>query len=357
MRRSHRLPAALTLLALASVGLASSGAGAAEVESIVFINGRPTHVYFNDGDSFRQLDGPWTGRGSRLGGFNTLESFGPTHAWGNWHPYELYINAKQATLNGRRGIWHCSTEGETDTYGRVLLDCPDLAIDQISKGLAHPMQIDDTPTRPTYIRALREAIRHRRGMWAHGVPGFVLTSLHSADEDPTRDVHYNRMVSTRDGHSEPWMHTDRYPECSWQCATEIQADETRVYAFARSLRADRETAPVVADYGNQLLIELVDRYARLGELPEYTPEEMATALEPRLQAARESGLLGETEEVLGACMLYTAFTRRYGRERAPCLMGHGSRPPQLPYRPQPRVTPPGGLRGAAPLLPGQRGLL
>ena len=64
MRRSHRLPAALTLLALASVGLASSGAGAAEVESIVFINGRPTHVYFNDGDSFRQLDGPWTGRGS-----------------------------------------------------------------------------------------------------------------------------------------------------------------------------------------------------------------------------------------------------------------------------------------------------
>ena len=84
---------------------------------------------------------------------------------------------------------------------------------------------------------------------------------------------------------------------------------------------------------------------------------VATALEPRLQAARESGLLGETEEVLGACMLYTAFTRRYGRERAPCLMGHGSRPPQLPYRPQPRVTPPGGLRGAAPLLPGQRGLL
>ena len=89
------------------------------------------------------------------------------------------------------------------------------------------------------VTRTREAIRHRRGMWAHGVPGFVLTSLHSADEDPTRDVHYNRMVSTRDGHSEPWMHTDRYPECSWQCATEIQADETRVYAFARSLRADR----------------------------------------------------------------------------------------------------------------------
>ncbi len=299
---------------------------AAEVESLVYINGRPTRVYFNDGDSFRQLDGPWSGRGSRLGGFNTLESYGPTHLWGRWHPYELYINAKMATLNGRRGVWHCFGEGETDTYGRVLLDCPDLAIDQIRKGLAHAMQIDDTPARPEYLRAQQEAIAARRGMWAHGVPGFVLTSLHSRDEDPSRDMQYNRMVSVRDGHSERWEHNDFYPECSIQCATEIQADAERVSNFARTLRGDAALAPILAETSNLLLIELVDRYARLEQIPEYTADDVRAALEPRLQAARASGLLGETQEVRGSCVVYAAFTRRYGQNRAHCFRGHGSLP-------------------------------
>lgn len=341
-----RAAALLSLFVVAPLAVAP-GEAHAEVHSRVFINGRATTVYFNDGDSFRQLDGPWSGRGSRLAGFNTLESYGPTHVWGSWHPFELYINAKEATLNGRRGIWHCFTEGETDTYGRVLLDCPDLAVDQIRKGLAHAMQIDDTPARPEYLRAQHEAMRARRGMWAHGIPAFILTSLHSRAEDPTRDRQYNRLVSTRDGHSERWEHTDPYPECSTQCSTIIEADAERVRAYARELRADPNLAEVLASVPNVLLIEAVDRYARLGEIPAYfsppdledeyyDPEDddvppayrqVAAALEPRLQAARASGALGSTQEVRGSCMIYADFRRRYGRERAACFRRRGNWPP------------------------------
>ncbi len=305
------------------------GAEAGQAHTIVYINGHRSTVYFNDGDSFRVLDGAYSGRGSRLSGFNTLESFGPVHTWGTWHPYELWVNAKTATLNAARGQWHCTTDGSVDGYGRLLLDCPDLAVDQIRKGLAHAMNVDDTASRPEYLRAQQDAIRNRRGMWAHGVPSFVLTSLHSRDEDPTRDAHFNRMVSVRDGHSERWAHDDRYPECSWQCATEIVADEAKVRAFARSLRARPETRVVVQNVSNLLLIELVDRYARLGTVPEYTAEPVRAAVEPLLEQAKASGELGASTERRGACHLYVALTRRYGRNRAPCLRGRGTLPPHL----------------------------
>lgn len=317
------LPTSLLLL----FALSAVPADAAQSESVVYINGRRSIVYFNDGDSFRVMRGEYAGRGSRLGGFNTLESFGPVHSWGDWHPFELFINAKQATYNAARGVWHCTTDGGVDGYGRLLLDCPDLAVDQISKGLAHAMNVDDTPARPAYLRAQQEAIRERRGMWAHGVPEFVLTSLHSRDEDVTRSSHYNRMVSVRDGHSERWEHNDTYPECSTQCAMEIRADADRVRAFARSLRENPDTRNSVAAISNLLLIELVDRYARLGQVPEYTDPTVSSVVEPVLSRAREAGQLGSTRRERGACHLYAAFTRRYGRDRAACLHGRGAWPP------------------------------
>lgn len=319
------------VLLLLGVIVLASGAEAAG-HSYVYINGRRSIVHFNDGDSFRIQDGPYANRGSRLAGFNTLESFGPVHAWSSWHPYELYVNAKLATLNAARGVWHCSTDGSVDGYGRLLLDCPDLAVSQIRNGFAHAMNVDDTPSRMEYLSAQQEAIRERRGMWAHGVPSFVLTSLHSRDEDPSRDFHYNRMVSTRDGHSERWTHRDRYPECSWQCATELVADEAQVRWVARSLRSNEATREAVAEVPNLLLIELVDRFARLGTLPEYTTDEISVAVLPVLTAAKAEGRLSDPEERLGACHLYAAFTRRYGRNRASCLHGHGGRPPELGSR-------------------------
>lgn len=289
----------------------------------VFVNGTPVPVHFHDGDSFRVHGGEFRGAQCRLAGFNTLESFGPAHQWGSWHPYELYINAKMATYNGRRGVWHCNTDGSRDTYGRLLMDCPDLATDQIRRGFAHAYNIDDNPSRPEYLRAQQEAIRLRRGMWAHGVPDYVMTSVHSANENPNREWHYNRLVSVRDGHSESMQHHDTYPECSWVCNDEIRVDIPRVEAAARALREDREIAPQLADYFNLHLIEFVSRYRRLQELPEYLTGPARPLVQRRLEGMLQAGELGDVRRERGGCMLHVPFERRYGRNRASCLQGHG----------------------------------
>ena len=99
------------LVAFCLGSLAMAGARA-----MVKVNGTPSPVYFNDGDSFRVLEGKYTGTKGRLAGFNTLESHGPVHRWGKWTAKELYINAKMATRNAERGSWACQSEGEKDIY-------------------------------------------------------------------------------------------------------------------------------------------------------------------------------------------------------------------------------------------------
>lgn len=345
--RSSKVLAFLIPAVLVAVAFAGTEPLArADAYTRVFVNGQLVPVRFNDGDSFRIFAGPYQGRQSRLGGYNTLESFGPVHQWGTFHPYEMFVNAKMATIFGKRGTWHCFTGGETDGYGRLLLDCPDLAVAQIRRGLAHAMNVDDSPSRPEYIRAQQEAIRERRGMWAHGAPAFVLSSLHSNHEDPERDKPtYNRLVSTRDGHSEKWEHTDVYDECQWVCYQEIvEADPARVEAFARTLREDREIAPLVRELTNTNLVEIVSRWVRREKLPEWITDEetrteteqaLGVTIDPRLGGLLEAklgpafaaGALGTREVQQGACHLYVAFERRYGRERAGCLRGHGTPPP------------------------------
>lgn len=320
--RTWRLSLGLcgTLSVLAAFA-ALPGTSDAEAVTRVFINGVSTPVYFSDGDSFRIKGGRFAGKSTRLAGFNTLESFGPAQYWGGWHPYELWVVAKKATKNARKGVWHCDTDESVDGYGRMLLDCQDLAVDQIRKGYAHAMNIDDTPARPVYIRAQAEAIRERRGMWAHGVPSFVLTSVHSASEDPSRDTHYNRMVSTRDGHSERMAHNDVYAECDAVCTEEVYVDPAVVKAAARALR---EAHPEwVKDYANILVEEIVDRFARLGELPEWVEAGARSGLVNWLSAKKAAGELGTPQARQGACMVYVNFTRWYGRNRASCLHGRG----------------------------------
>lgn len=327
MRSRTVLPFLLLVLALALAGEAGTPHRAiADAWTRVSVNGQTVPVRFNDGDSFRIMGGPLSGSQCRLGGFNTLESFGPAHQWGDWHPYELYVIAKRATANGRRGSWHCTTDGNRDGYGRLLLDCPDLAVSQISQGFAHAYMVDDNPSRPEYIRAQEDAIRNRRGMWAHGVPDYVMTSIHSASEDPSREFHYNRLISTRDGHTESIRHRETYQSCEWVCNDEIRADESAVREVARGVRADATLAPLVAGIPNYQLLEMVRRYARRGQLPEYTPAEVRALLEPHLQSAAQQGALGQTRTERGACMLFVPFGQWYGRERASCLRDHGTAP-------------------------------
>jgi len=184
--------------------------------SRVFLNGVPTPVYFNDGDSFSVLGGAHEGSKARLSGFNSLESFGGVHRWGSWSAQELYVNSKMATLNGRRGVWHCYSDLKRDGYGRILWHCPDLALDNLRKGLAHAMTITAEPAAPELIEAQRLAQLEKRGMWAHGVPKYIVTSTHSNDEGYAGKT-YNRLISTEDGHSEQWLHNDNYKECEEVC--------------------------------------------------------------------------------------------------------------------------------------------
>lgn len=211
------LRAALLLLLIPAGALA-------EPASLAYLNGQPAPVYYNDGDSFRVLAGPLAGTKGRLAGFNTLESYGPVHQWGTWTAQELYVLAKMATLNARRGVWNCESDMKTDTYGRTLWYCEDLAVDQIRKGLAHAMTVTKEPAKAPLLAAQKEAIEGKRGMWAHGVPAFVLTSLHSQDERPNDEKpSYNRLVSSTDGHSEKWEHRDTYEECQNVCQSDVPA--------------------------------------------------------------------------------------------------------------------------------------
>ena len=310
----------LLVLVLAAIPMGAEGT----VYSRAFINGTLAQVSFNDGDSFRIWSGQHRGSQCRLAGFNTLESFAPAHQWGDWHPYELYVNAKMATYNGRRGTWHCTTDGSVDVYGRLLVDCPDLAVDQIRRGYAHAYNIDDTPARPEYLRAQQDAIRNRRGMWAHGVPDYLMTSVHSHDEDPNREFHYNRLVSTRDAHTESMQHNETYEECSWVCNQESRVDMPPIEAAAQRLREDPAIRPHLVRFFNLHLIEFVSRFRRTGELPEYLPEPAREFVGRRLAGEQQQGLLGETRIERGSCMIHVPFERRYGRNRADCLSGHGN---------------------------------
>ncbi len=183
----------------------------------IFINNEETAVHFNDGDTFRILEGKYKNTSVRLEGFNALESYGPVHQWGDWQKEELAENSKDATVAAQQGKWHCSLDKKKDTYGRGLARCDDMAIDLMSKGLAHAMTVDNESSSKDYLQAQAKAIREGRGMWQKGVPEYIVTSLHSLDESPDAKKTYDRLVSTRDGHSFLKRHTSRYATCQTVC--------------------------------------------------------------------------------------------------------------------------------------------
>ena len=73
----------LRLILVLSVHSIAHQALASEPRTKVVVNGLMSPVYFNDGDTFRVLSGQLSGTKARLEGFNTLESFGPVHQWGD----------------------------------------------------------------------------------------------------------------------------------------------------------------------------------------------------------------------------------------------------------------------------------
>jgi len=301
------------------------------VVSIVRINGEATPVYYNDGDTWRALGGPFHRRSARLSGYNTLESYGPVHQWGGWTYKELYVNAKQATYNARRHIWNCNVDGDNkDGYGRILANCADLRESQAKKGLAHIYTIGE-PAGRRDVLAQREAMVKRRGMWAKGVPAVILTSLHSADERFDNDENYNRLISSLDGLSAKWKHQETYGECEEVCHMDREVPKDEALKVIAELRSDPATKDVVHGYEDPYLMAMLNEYVTPLPRPDediaYPDHRVAQIFEDdghevvqkKLDQMRKQDQL-KSREVKGSCMVYATFERRYRVQPKPeCL--------------------------------------
>ena len=320
-RIGSRLGAVLSLLLSIVVG----GRALAEPASKVFLNGVPTPVFFNDGDSFRVLSGKFEGSKARLSGYNTLESYGPAHQWGAWTAKEMFVLAKMATANARNGVWHCTSDGKLDTYGRTLWWCPDLAADQVKKGLAHVLSVNDKPGDAELIKLQEEAKSARRGMWAHGIPDYVLTSLHSISEEAEDEGAYNRLVSSADGHSLKWVHDENYPECHVVCDDGADT-KARIDGAVKALQDDAAVAPFIKGaggarpYTEDELEVIASDFGRGKDITHLLkrPEQLA-AFTAVLGKLKSDGRLGRIVNGTPSCMIYVDFKRRFGGGRAECL--------------------------------------
>lgn len=199
---------------------ASTGNGEAETAEpswpSIVLNGETMQVRWSDGDSFKFKSGPYEGKGVRLMGYNTLESYGPVHRWGGWTAVELYRIAKSSWKLAASKTWTCTTTGDTDHYGRVLVDCPDAAEYMVEQGHAVVFAIDGAPPE-SLVHAQKLAMKQRRGMWEKGAPETVITSLHSSDEGEGKYPTYNRVVNTNTGMSEERRHKSTYSTCEEVC--------------------------------------------------------------------------------------------------------------------------------------------
>lgn len=188
------------------------------------INGEKAVVNWSDGDSFRILEGPFSGSGTRLVGYNTLESYGPVHRWGSWTARELWELEKGDTAITAATEWKCSSDGKKDGYGRVLIDCPDVALAMIQAGHAMAYAIEGTKSDPKLLEAQRAAQAKKVGIWAKGVPNGIVTSLHSVGEEGGQgDKAYNRVVDTRTGDALKREHKETYKVCQEVC---VETDGT-----------------------------------------------------------------------------------------------------------------------------------
>lgn len=308
------------LALLAGLALISPNqAEASEPRSKVILNGELVQVTFNDGDSFRVLSGDLTGAKARLAGYNTLESYGPVHQWGSWTEKELYVIAKMATLHARKGIWECTTDGDTDTYGRILVECDGLAEDLIRRGMAHTLTVTDEGGKPAFVAAQKEAMEAKRGLWSHGTPAYILTSLHSAEEDTEGKGTYNRLVSTEDGHSVKWRHTNKYAECSKVCHMEYAVEASVIDEVTAALRSDTAVATIVEPLDDATLRAVVAEFGRFRHISRDVPEDQREALQKHLLGYASQGRFGTAEPQPSSCMVHIDFKRRFGTGRAECL--------------------------------------
>jgi len=193
--------------------LPSLAVAAKPMNGIVVLDGVRMGVRWSDGDSFKFTAGPHQGKGTRLLGYNTLETFGPVHRWGGWSGQELYEIAKGSAAVAASQEWKCTWGGKSDGYGRMLVECPELSVEMVRQGHAMAFEVEGK-ARPEVLAAQREARAKKVGMWAKGTPRRVLSSVHSAEEGKEG---YLRVVDTATGHAEKRPHQKSYETCQEVC--------------------------------------------------------------------------------------------------------------------------------------------
>jgi len=184
--------------------------------SQVLLDGVVLQAKWDDGDTFSAVH-PETQKKikARLAGFNSLESYGPVHKWGDWSPKELYDIAKEAGVFASGKGWVCSDSKKGGGYGRLLVDCPDLRKAILEAGFAHPFSIGSSAPQED-LQAMKKGIESKNGMWAKGHPSVLITSLHSQDEKPDKDA-YNRVCDMSTGQCDAKTHQETYTVCQEVC--------------------------------------------------------------------------------------------------------------------------------------------
>ena len=159
-------------------------------------------------------------------------------------------------------------------------------------------------------------------MWAHGVPEYVLTSLHSIDEGGGRDGKtYNRLVSVVDGHSMKWEHTERYEECQDVCWQ--PTEEERLARFTERLKMRAQVSGWIGELSEAEQRALAGAYlkgdAQLSALSLELSEERKGQALRALEEMSEEGWVEAAQSDVKTCMIYVDFRRRFGAARAVCL--------------------------------------
>jgi endonuclease YncB( thermonuclease family) len=316
---------AISILIVALCGILIPNASFADTKTRVKLNGKFYPVFFNDGDSFRVLRGDLKDSKARLAGFNTLESYGPVHSWGDWTTKELYVVAKLGTKNAQKGIWECTSDLSKDTYGRYLWKCPDLSEDQIRKGLAHALNITSNSSPKRYVDAQRDAVKARRGIWAHGVPEYVLTSLHSVAERSGDRPAYNRLVSVVDGHSLKWKHRDVYEECQDVCWEPKRSEQVErfIVRFTRLLKKELDSSTQTAldevIQNDTTFTQKMDESLTQNTLLTFSNTPFKAQADSVFKSMATAGWVEAANSQIKTCMIYVDFRRRFGADRAVCL--------------------------------------
>jgi endonuclease YncB( thermonuclease family) len=201
----------------------------------VVLDGIQIEVQWDDGDTFHGVHPNGDKIKARLNGFNTLESYGPVHQWGEWSATELYKIAKDSGVFASKTVWECTDTKRGGGYGRILVDCPELRKQMLEQGFAHPFSVK-SPAPESDLEAMRKGMQNKLGIWHKGTPRYLITSLHSQDEKPDKDA-YNRVCDLEIGQCETQDHTDTYTVCQNVCIEDtcmVYVPYKKRYGFERA---------------------------------------------------------------------------------------------------------------------------